>query len=206
RSVAGRGVGWVLSLSRGEGIAFLLEDVRREFRWAGERARFRERERGGDFFLDLPLDAGPLLGGKLVRASPPRAARPPWVALRLAGVSKLIIVPGTDMLAPAVRHPLEEPRPAAGAHLREYFVRAPQEAKHVVPVEPFGGHPVGLGPAVDVWLPLSAALVRVDRVAVVLAHEQDRQSLEYREGERLGEHAFFPRPVPEETDDHAAPP
>src|SRR5690242_4515187 len=86
RSEMGAALRTALSRTRGEGIGFLLEDVRREFRRRGERARFREGEGVREFLLDLILNAHPVARGKRVRQLSQRVGGDPRLALDLRAV------------------------------------------------------------------------------------------------------------------------
>src|SRR2546421_2213909 len=191
-----------LPAARGEGIDFLLEDVRGEFGDVRERAALGERERGGDLGLHLAFDRGPLGGREFGGEPADRVSFDPRPALGRGPVAELEVLAGADVLAPAVGRHLEEPRPAAGADRRDHLGGAAEEPGDVVAVEPLGRQPERLGLRANVRPALPPRLVGVDRVPVVLADEDHRQPLEGGEVERLGEDALLRRPVAEEAHDH----
>ena len=78
------------------------------------------------------------------------------------------------------------------------------QRKDVVLLDALRGHAVRAHAPADVFGRLALPLVRVNRIAVVLADEQDRQLLQRGEVERLVKHTFLGRAVAKERDHHAA--
>src|SRR5207253_3960289 len=121
--------------------------------------------------------------------------------LRFGTKAEVVIVVRSDVFFPAIGHDLEEPGPGAGANLSRNLPEAIEKVEHIVLLDSLGGQAVSARPVANGRAPLPPALMRVDRIAIVFANKNDRQMLEHREVEALGENAFLGGAVAEEADD-----
>src|SRR5260221_8790668 len=178
--------------------------VRPELVRGREGARLREGEGLGDFRFDFPFDAPPLVGRKHAAQARDLVAAHPGIGFVARAIAEREVLAGTDVLAPTVRHALEEERPRlartqSGHRLRDSCA----DGQDVVAVDAFGGQPVRAGAGHDVSRVLAAELMGVDRVQVVLADEDDGQALEGGEPEALVPDALVGGALPEEAGHHA---
>ena len=171
---------------------------------AGNGEFSRERERLGDLGLHLgfdPLARGRIDGGRHARHL---VVANPGLGLGAIAVAEIPVLAGTDVFLPAVGHALEEERTGvAAAHRVGGCGRAFGDPQHVAVVDALGRQTERRRARADVGHALADPLVGVDRVAVVLAHEEHRQLLQRGEVEALVEDALVDRAVAEHREHHA---
>jgi len=100
-----------------------------------------------------------------------------------------------------MRFAFEKARPAAGAHRGDRFRRRLVDREDVAARDAPRRDAIGFGALDDVDLGHPVPDVRVDRVVVVLADEEDRQLLQRREVRGLVENALVHGALAEENAD-----
>src|SRR5260370_31419254 len=113
----------------------------------------------------------------------------------------MIIVTRAHVFSPTVGHDLEEPGAGAGADVAGGNQRAPQEMENIVVVSALGRQTVSPGALANAGVSLAPALMRVDRVLVIFADEDERQLFQDGEVQAFGKNALLGGTVAKKTDD-----
>src|SRR6185312_9295458 len=177
------------------------EDMRGELLSTRERACFRESEGVRDFRVDDPLD---------LRARPivHHAADPsdfvgadPGVELGIRPVFPLPILIGSDVIAPAIGHAFEKARALALADGGDSARARLADQQGVAALDAFMGDAEDSGALARIGMRHAIPNMRVDRIVIVLAHEENGQFLQRGEVEAFVAHPLVHRALAEEAGD-----
>src|SRR3954464_13824589 len=125
----------------------------------------------------------------------------PPIEFRLAADAVLPILARTDMVVPAVGFALQKTRPGARADCRDRLGSGIEQSQRIATFDPAGGNAIGFDARAKAGAGKAVLDTRVDRVRVVLTHEQNGKRLERREIHAFMEDAFIRGALAEEIDD-----
>ena len=127
----------------------------------------------------------------------------PRLALGGRAIAGVEILVRTDVLQPAIGAAFDEGGPLAAAQRRDRGIGFRAQFQHIAVFDAARRNSVGLDTFAQALRRPAPRHRRVNGVEIVLADEQDRQFVQSREVQALGEHALFGRAIAEKGHDHA---
>src|SRR5579863_461870 len=179
-----------------------MEDIRLEFGRAGEGAFFREGEGLGDFAVNGALDRAPGVAAQHSADTGDFVALDPFVELGIGTVLPAPILVRTDMIAPTIRHAFDEAWPAAGANIVDSLFAGRADLEGIAILDLLCRNLEHARAFARIGLRHSIPDMRINRVMIVLANEQDRQFPQCGEVQALIRDAFIHRAFAEERNDN----